>query len=72
MISQADIARDLSVSQPLVSQVLNGRRQYCDAKLYVRIWRHALKHDYRGRGILPSAVPAELLAAPSRRKKQPR
>jgi LacI family transcriptional regulator len=46
-ISQQRIARDLGVSQALVSLVLNGKRENISEESYQRIWNHALKIGYR-------------------------
>ena len=45
------IARDLDVSQALVSMVLNGKRQNINPDSYQRIWDHALKIGYRLREV---------------------
>ena len=50
-VSQQSIARDLGVSQALVSMVLNGMRQNISADSYRRIWDHALKIGYRPKGM---------------------
>lgn len=50
-ISQTTIARDLGLSQTLVSKVLNGQRERIDAKTFERIWAHAVKVGYQGKGI---------------------
>jgi LacI family transcriptional regulator len=50
-ISQQRIARDLGVSQALVSLVLNGKRQNISEESYQRIWKYALKRGYRPKGM---------------------
>jgi LacI family transcriptional regulator len=50
-ISQQRIARDLGVSQALVSLVLNGKRENISEESYERIWNHALKIGYRPKGM---------------------
>lgn len=56
-VSQKEIARDLGVSQGLVSLVLNGRRRNIRPLTYERIWRYALQVGYRPRGIQLAAAP---------------
>jgi LacI family transcriptional regulator len=50
-VSQLQIARDLGVSQALVSMVLNGKRENINEDTYRRIWDHALKIGYRPKGM---------------------
>jgi LacI family transcriptional regulator len=50
-VSQQRIARDLGVSQALVSLVLNGKRDNISEDSYQRIWTHALKIGYRPKGM---------------------
>jgi LacI family transcriptional regulator len=50
-VSQQRIARDLGVSQALVSLVLNGKRDNISEESYQRIWTHALKIGYRPKGM---------------------
>jgi LacI family transcriptional regulator len=50
-ISQQRIARDLGVSQALVSLVLNGKRENISEQSYQRIWNYALKLGYRPKGM---------------------
>lgn len=50
-ISQSEIARQLGVSQSLVSIVLNGRREGIAEKTYERIWEYALEHGYSPKGM---------------------
>lgn len=54
-ISQQRIARDLGVSQALVSLVLNGKRENISEGSYQKIWRHALKIGYRPKGMRMSS-----------------
>ncbi|WP_138223101.1 LacI family DNA-binding transcriptional regulator [Nibricoccus aquaticus] len=60
-VSQAQIARDLGVSQALVSLVLNGRRDGINAATYERIWQHTALCGYRAKGMNPAAAPAAAL-----------
>jgi LacI family transcriptional regulator len=50
-VSQQRIARDLGVSQALVSLVLNGKRENISEESYQRIWSHAVKMGYRPKGM---------------------
>ena len=50
-ISQVQIARELGVSQSLVSIVLNGRKEGIAEATYERIWNFALKHGYSPKGM---------------------
>jgi len=50
-ISQQRIAKDLGVSQALVSLVLNGKRENISEESYQRIWIYALKLGYRPKGM---------------------
>jgi LacI family transcriptional regulator len=50
-ISQQRIARDLGVSQALVSLVLNGKRENISAEVCDRIWNYAVKMGYRPKGM---------------------
>ncbi len=43
------------MSQALISKVLNGQRERIDPETYERIWAHALKVGYRGKGMTPHA-----------------
>jgi LacI family transcriptional regulator len=52
-ISQQQIARDLGVSQTLVSMVLNGRRKGVSEEAFHKIWDHARTSGYRPKGIAP-------------------
>lgn len=62
-VTQTSIARDLGLSQALVSKVLNGVRFRIDPQTYDRVWAHAMKVGYRGQGMTPHAP---LTAAGSR------
>jgi LacI family transcriptional regulator len=53
-VSQQQIARELGVSQPLVSLVLNGRRKGVDSASYQRIWNRAIELGYRPKGMIPT------------------
>jgi LacI family transcriptional regulator len=50
-ISQQRIARDLGVSQALVSLVLNGKRENISETSYQRIWKYAVQRGYRPKGM---------------------
>ena len=50
-VSQKQIAKDLGVSQSLVSLVLNGRRKGIGRESYERIWEHALRLGYKPKGM---------------------
>lgn len=50
-ISQSQIARELGVSQSLVSIVLNGRKEGIAETTYTRIWDFALKNGYSPKGM---------------------
>ncbi len=57
-ISQTQLARELGVSQALVSLVLNGRKQGINAETYERIWAHAVKRGYHPKGMRLDSSPA--------------
>jgi len=57
-ISQTQIARELGVSQALVSLVLNGRKSGIHAETYERVWEHALKRGYQPKGMHLASSPA--------------
>jgi LacI family transcriptional regulator len=57
-VSQTQLARELGISQALVSLVLNGRKQGINAETYDRIWAHAVKRGYRPKGMHLAASPA--------------
>lgn len=50
-VSQQRIARDLGVSQALVSLALNGRKEGINAETYQRIWEHAISLGYQPKGM---------------------
>jgi LacI family transcriptional regulator len=56
-ISQNQIAKELGVSQPLVSLVLNGRRDKISDDAYNRIWALANEKGYVPRGMQPRQAP---------------
>jgi len=58
-ISQQRIARDLGVSQALVSLALNGRKEGINPETYRAIWDHALKLGYQPKGMRFEQTPAE-------------
>jgi LacI family transcriptional regulator len=57
-VSQTQLARELGISQALVSLVLNGRRQGINAETYDRIWAHAVKRGYHPKGMHLASSPA--------------
>jgi LacI family transcriptional regulator len=57
-VSQTQLARELGISQALVSLVLNGRRQGISADTYDRIWAHAVKRGYHPKGMHLASSPA--------------
>ncbi|MDO8544258.1 MAG: LacI family DNA-binding transcriptional regulator [Opitutaceae bacterium] len=56
-VSQTQLARELGISQALVSLVLNGRRQGINAETYDRIWAHAVKRGYHPKGMRLASSP---------------
>ncbi len=52
-ISQQRIAKDLGLSQALVSMVLNGRTTGISEDSHRRIWEHALHLGYQPKGMRP-------------------
>jgi len=50
-ISQDQMAKDLGVSQALISMVLNGREHGIAKESVKRIWDYATKHGYKPRGM---------------------
>lgn len=56
-ISQSQIAKELGVSQSLVSLVLNGRRESVSDESYNRIWQLACEKGYSPRGMEPARAP---------------
>lgn len=57
-VSQTQLARELGISQALVSLVLNGRRQGISPETYDRIWAHAVKRGYHPKGMHLASSPA--------------
>lgn len=57
-VSQTQLARELGISQALVSLALNGRRHGISRATYDRIWAHAVKRGYRPKGMHLGASPA--------------
>lgn len=58
-ISQQQIARDLGLSQTLVSMVLNGRKHGVSEESYRQIWSHARRVGYRPKGMDPEIFRGE-------------
>jgi LacI family transcriptional regulator len=58
-ISQTKLAKDLGVSQGLVSMVLNGRRENISPDTYQRIWDHAISLGYKPKGMKLEQSPTE-------------
>ncbi|HKL21805.1 MAG TPA: hypothetical protein VJ904_08365, partial [Tichowtungia sp.] len=56
-VSQIQIAKELGVSQSLVSLVLNGRREGVAEESYKLIWETAVKQGYVPRGMQPIHAP---------------
>jgi LacI family transcriptional regulator len=56
--SQTLLAKELGLSQSLVSMVLNGRRAGISPETYDRIWAHAVKRGYHPKGMKLTASPA--------------
>ena len=50
-VSQSQIAKELGVSQSLVSLVLNGRRDGISDESYNKIWQAAVENGYAPRGM---------------------
>ncbi len=72
-VSQTQLAKELGISQALVSLVLNGRKQGINPETYERIWAHAVERGYRPKGmhlgLSPAAQPRQvgiILRAPLR------
>jgi len=57
-VSQSQIAKELGVSQSLVSLVLNGRRDGISDKSYKEIWQVAVANGYAPRGMQSLHAPA--------------
>jgi LacI family transcriptional regulator len=58
-ISQTKLAKDLGVSQALVSLVLNGRKEGINPDTYKRIWEHAISLGYQPKGMKFERSPRE-------------
>ena len=58
-VSQQSIARELGVSQALVSLTLNGQRDRISPETYQRIWDFAMKAGYKPKGIKLENSPAD-------------
>lgn len=56
-VSQVELAKELGISQALVSLVLNGRRTGISAETYARVWDHATKRGYLPKGMKIAASP---------------
>ncbi len=56
-VSQAQLARQLGISQALVSLALNGRDDVVNAKTLQRIWDHAAKVGYLPKGMRVASSP---------------
>jgi LacI family transcriptional regulator len=57
-VSQTQLAKELGISQALVSLVLNGRKQGISPETYDRIWAHAVKRGYHPKGMHLASSPA--------------
>ncbi len=57
-VSQTQLAKELGISQALVSLVLNGRKAGINAETYDRIWAHATKRGYHPKGMHLASSPA--------------
>ncbi len=57
-VSQTQLARELGISQALVSLVLNGRKSGINPETYDRIWAHAVKRGYHPKGMHLASSPA--------------
>lgn len=57
-VSQTQLAKELGISQALVSLVLNGRRQGISPETYDRIWSHAVQRGYHPKGMHLASSPA--------------
>ena len=55
-VSQQQIAKDLGLSQTLVSMVLNGRKLGVSEESFRQIWSHARRSGYRPKGMLPDPI----------------
>jgi LacI family transcriptional regulator len=56
-VSQTQIARDLGVSQALVSLALNGRKTGISVETYDRIWARAIALGYTPKGMRVDSAP---------------
>jgi LacI family transcriptional regulator len=50
-VTQHQLAKELGISQALVSLALNGHKQGINEETYARIWQHALKRGYQPKGM---------------------
>lgn len=57
-VSQTQLAKELGISQALVSLVLNGRRTGISPETYDRIWAQATRRGYRPKGMRLASSPA--------------
>jgi LacI family transcriptional regulator len=57
-VSQQSIARDLGISQALVSLALNGRKEGISPDTYKSIWDHAARVGYQPKGMNLAQSPA--------------
>lgn len=57
-VSQSQLAKELGISQALVSLILNGRKSGISAETYDRVWAHALKRGYHPKGMHLASSPA--------------
>ncbi|MCM2275329.1 MAG: LacI family transcriptional regulator [Candidatus Didemnitutus sp.] len=58
-VSQQKIAKDLGVSQALVSLTLNGRKDGINPETYKKIWEHAISLGYQPKGMKFEQSPRE-------------
>lgn len=61
-VSQTQLAKELGISQALVSLILNGRRQGISPSTYNRVWDHALRRGYHPKGMRVDSRTPSLLA----------
>ena len=57
-VSQIELAKELGISQALVSLVLNGRKTGINPETYARVWAHASKRGYLPKGMRFAAAPS--------------
>lgn len=57
-VSQQMIAKELGISQALVSLALNGRKEGISADTYAKIWEHAARVGYQPKGMKFDRTPA--------------